>query len=63
MLDCVKKSLDWCPDYVKTIHKRVQDFNFSENRFDCIIGVWSLCYLNTEEREQLINVIYGSLRP
>ena len=63
LMDSGKIMVDQWPRNITGHHKKVQDFSFGEQRFDCIIGVWSLCYLNTNDRGQLIDRIFRSLRP
>ena len=53
MLDAVKENVESCPRYVEGFHMKVQEFNFVEHRYDCILGVWTLCYLNFADRKEV----------
>ena len=36
-------------------HKRlIQDYFWPKSRYDCILGVWSLCYLHGEDLETVL---------
>ena len=63
MLDAVKENVESCPRYVEGFHMKVQEFNFVEHRYDCILGVWTLCYLNFADRKEVLENIYRSIRP
>ena len=63
MLDAVKENVESFPWYVEGLHMKVQEFDFGENRFDCILGVWTLCYLNFVDRKEILERIYRSIRP
>lgn len=63
MVEAVEKNVKWWPKYVKANNCRVQDYDFGESRFDCIVGVWCLSYLNTDDRQELLTNIFMSLRP
>ena len=39
---------------IKTYPQRIQDFQWPEEKYECIIGVWSLCYLDYKDRCDLI---------
>ena len=52
-------------NYYKDITKheiRIQEFDWMSQRYDCIIGVWCLGYLNQEERENVMTGITTALK-
>ena len=43
------------PEEVKKYVVMVQNFAWPKDRYQCIVGVWCLCYLNYEDQCKLIN--------
>ena len=62
MVEAASKNLPWWPKYVEAFNCKVQDFDFKEDNYDCIVGVWCLSYLNSTDREELLDKIFRSLR-
>ena len=47
---------------VKTHVQRIQDFTWPENEYECIVGVWSLCYLGYQDRCRFISKALDALK-
>ena len=44
-------------------HKRlIQDYFWPKNRYDCIMGVWSLCYLHGEDLKTVLLQMQTSVK-
>ena len=57
-IEMLEQSQDYAnhmPEEVKKYVVMVQNFSWPKDRYQCIVGVWCLCYLNYEDQCQLIN--------
>ena len=47
---------------VKTHVQRIQDYEWPVEEYECIVGVWSLCYLGYKDRCHFINMAINALK-
>mgnify|MGYP005728808133 FL=1 len=50
------------PWEVKLYEMKVQDFEWPIEEYECVVGVWCLCYLNCEDQQQLISRADGAVK-
>ena len=62
VLDSSEEMLKHCPDSVKKHHTPIQHFNWPQDHYDVIVGVWFLSYLDPAESLDVLAKIHGSLK-
>ena len=62
VLDSSKQMLKHCPDSVKKHHAAIQNFDWPQDCYDVIVGVWFLSYLSPAESLDVLAKIQGSLK-
>ena len=41
---------------------RIQEFVWQEEYYDCVLGVWCLCYLNSKDKSRIVSKMESALQ-
>ena len=61
MLDGAEDMASGMPQNVTKHVQYIQEFNWPEQKYDCVVGVFCLSYLDEEEIDTVLNKMYLSL--
>lgn len=63
LLDGSEELVQEMPSGVKKHLCKIQEFDWGTMRYDCILGVWCLGYLNITEHKTVLAGMQGSIKP